>query len=941
MIEKGNLVLAGVGGQGVVSLAQLVSLLAADNNLYVKQSEVHGMAQRGGSVSSHVRFSKQPVSSAIIAQQEADFILGAEPLETLRNLEFLKPDGVAISSVNTLENADQIPNYPLLDEILAEIKQHPHILVDSLGLAKKGGNPKTESMVLMGTLSSFLEIAPSEIEKYIHLAFDKKGEQVVNANLKALQFGLREYAFYQIGQILEQACRENRTTLLEPEVYEVLQRLEIPLPEYRFFTQPELQSSKLATLLEQVLGNFSSDKIVLKIVSPDISHKQDVGGVAFVKRSADEIILAITKLLQSIREKQPQASIKGILLTEFVEHSPEFGHELLLGLKQDDAIGPIITFGAGGTQTEFYAQKFGNQANAVLSTFDIDREKISKMVQSTALADLLFGRTRTNETLVPEEALVSLIESFAALAEHFSEANPSSKFVITQAEVNPFAVSNQKLVALDARLQFAVKKNSIPRPPVSKIKHLLYPESVLVIGASAEKLNPGRVILQNLLESKQIHKDKVYLLHKSASQIDGYQAFSSLDNVPKVDLAILSVEAQAAGAILEQLIEKRKAHSAILIPGGFGETEAGRQLEEKLKKLIADSHGDSDGGVVVNGGNCLGILSPNYNSFFIAKYKLPLVETKFRNLASISQSGAYLVSQISNLQGLILPRYAISLGNQIDLTVSDYLEFLSGDDQTDVFSIYLEGFKPLDGRRFLEVAGQIIQNGKQVIFYKSGRTQLGEKAAFSHTAAIAGEYRVLEAALRQVGVKVCPTLEQFEDLTKLAVYWSRKKIAGKKIGIISNAGFECTVAADNLGHLKLADLNQLTLENLKRLLPPGIVDVRHPVDATPITNSENFAKLVQTLLDDKNVDVVLASPLPPTQSLENLAPGPGHSEDIFRPGSLPMRLIELNEKYAKPILACIDTGPLYDPCVRLLETNGIPCLRKIDRALEALNLYFS
>jgi hypothetical protein len=98
---------------------------------------------------------------------------------------------------------------------------------------------------------------------------------------------------------------------------------------------------------------------------------------------------------------------------------------------------------------------------------------------------------------------------------------------------------------------------------------------------------------------------------------------------------------------------------------------------------------------------------------------------------------------------------------------------------------------------------------------------------------------------------------------------------------------------------------------------------------------------VQTLLDDKNVDVVLASPLPPTQSLENLAPGPGHSEDIFRPGSLPMRLIELNEKYAKPILACIDAGPLYDPCVRLLETNGIPCLRKIDRALEALNLYFS
>jgi acyl-CoA synthetase (NDP forming) len=190
-------------------------------------------------------------------------------------------------------------------------------------------------------------------------------------------------------------------------------------------------------------------------------------------------------------------------------------------------------------------------------------------------------------------------------------------------------------------------------------------------------------------------------------------------------------------------------------------------------------------------------------------------------------------------------------------------------------------------------------------------------------------------------VKVCQSLEEFEDLTKLSVFWSDKKLAGNKVGIVSNAGFECTVSADNLQNLKLADLSPATYENLRVLLPPGIVDLHHPIDATPITNSEKFAGIVKALLDDPNVDLILASPLPPTQALENLAPGADHPEDIYRPGSLPSRLIELNRLYHKPILACIDAGPLYEPCVELLESNGVPCLRKIDRAVKALSLFIS
>jgi len=941
MIENANLVIAGVGGQGVVSLAQLLSQLAADNGLNVKQSEVHGMAQRGGSVSSHVRFSKKPIASAIIAPQEADFVLGSEPLETLRALEFLKPDGIVITSSNSLENPDQIPDYPLREEILGEIKKHKNIIIDSLQLAKRAGNPKTESVVLFGVLAPFLEISKEEIERYIHLAFDRKGDMVVKANLEALELGKREFAFSQIEQILENASRQNRYTLLETEVYQILELLDVSLPKFHFLSLSEIEQKKLSEKVKGILSEFASEKVVLKIVSPDLSHKQDIGGVIFLENDTPAVNSSLKNLIGQIRERLPQAKIKGALLSEFVPHSTEFGQELLLGIKQDPALGPVVTFGAGGSQTEFYAQKFGSQASSIRSSYNLDQGDISKMISETALADILCGRTRKKKVLISEESLVTTIEKFAGLAERFSETNSSSGFVITQAEVNPFAISDQRLVALDARLQFAVKKNRISSRPIHKIKNLLYPESVLVIGASAEKKNPGRVILQNLLETGKIPQSKIYLLHRSASQIDGCQAFDSLDKVPPVDLAIISVEAQAAGDLLRQLLEKNKAHSAILIPGGFGETEAGRKLEEELKELISSSHFDSDEGMLVNGGNCLGILSPSYNSFFIAKYKLPLVEAKFRNLASISQSGAYLVSQISNLQGLILPSYAISVGNQIDLTVSDYLEFLSQDERVDVFSIYLEGFKPSDGRKFLEVAQRVTQSGKKIIFYKAGRTQLGERAAFSHTAAIAGEYRVLESALPQVGVTVCQTLEEFEDLTKLAVFWSKKKISGNRLGILSNAGFECTVAADNLKGLKLAELSNSTWQKIKELLPPGIVDLHHPVDATPITDSEKFAEIVRALLEDQSVDVVLASPLAPTQALENLAPGPGYPEDIYRPQSLPMRLIELNQISPKPILVCLDSGPLYDPCVRLLETEGVPCLRKIDRALNALQLFLS
>ena len=166
----------------------------------------------------------------------------------------------------------------------------------------------------------------------------------------------------------------------------------------------------------------------------------------------------------------------------------------------------------------------------------------------------------------------------------------------------------------------------------------------------------------------------------------------------------------------------RRARTVTLIAGGFGETEGGREAEARVRKALAESHRADDGGVLLNGGNCLGIISApgRYSTFFIPPHKLPVREGARGGLASISQSGAYLVSQISNLDRVVTPRYAISFGNQMDVTVSDYLAYLEDDAESRVFAVYLEGFQRGDGARFpgghaadhgLRAGGAALQGG--------------------------------------------------------------------------------------------------------------------------------------------------------------------------------------------------------------------------------------
>lgn len=188
---KCDIVLAGVGGQGILSIATVLGFAAIENSLYLKQAETHGMSQRGGAVQSYLRLSDKPIYSDLISYGKADLILSVEPMESLRYLPYLSPEGYIVTSINPFIN---IGDYPDVATVLSEISKQPKsVLIDAEQLAREAGNVKASNMVMLGAATPFIDISIQSVENGIRSLFSKKGEDVVNLNLKALHAG-REFA---------------------------------------------------------------------------------------------------------------------------------------------------------------------------------------------------------------------------------------------------------------------------------------------------------------------------------------------------------------------------------------------------------------------------------------------------------------------------------------------------------------------------------------------------------------------------------------------------------------------------------------------------------------------------------------------------------------------------------------------------------------------------
>jgi indolepyruvate ferredoxin oxidoreductase, beta subunit len=192
---KNDIILSGVGGQGILSIAAAIGIAAVDNNLFFKQSEVHGMSQRGGDVQSHFRLSDKPVASDLIPLGKADLIISVEPMESLRYLPWLSHSGWLVTNSAPFVN---IPDYPPVEEILKEISNlKNHIIIDADSIAKDAGSARSGNMVVLGAASPFIKMPFISLEKAVHKLFARKGAEIAEINVKALKAG-REFAAVRI-----------------------------------------------------------------------------------------------------------------------------------------------------------------------------------------------------------------------------------------------------------------------------------------------------------------------------------------------------------------------------------------------------------------------------------------------------------------------------------------------------------------------------------------------------------------------------------------------------------------------------------------------------------------------------------------------------------------------------------------------------------------------
>ncbi len=184
-----DIILSGVGGQGILSIATIIGAAAINDNLYIKQAEVHGMSQRGGDVQSNLRISSTPIASDLIPLGKADLIISLEPMEAMRYLPYLKKDGWVITNTEPFVN---IPDYPDLDTLMQRIEALPHhVALDVAAIASEATSPRAANIVLLGAAAPFLGIDIAKIEDGIHSVFARKGDAIVEMNIKAFRAGLK------------------------------------------------------------------------------------------------------------------------------------------------------------------------------------------------------------------------------------------------------------------------------------------------------------------------------------------------------------------------------------------------------------------------------------------------------------------------------------------------------------------------------------------------------------------------------------------------------------------------------------------------------------------------------------------------------------------------------------------------------------------------------
>ncbi len=735
-----------------------------------------------------------------------------------------------------------------------------------------------------------------------------------------------------ISRILNAATERGDRVLLETEGFELLRAM-----GFRTCVSCFVRSAQ--DVRRPGWHSPDGDRVVVKVVSREILHKSDVGGVAIVANDPAAIAATVDAMATALRDKD----IEGFTINEFVTYDAALGGELLLGLRRTDDFGPVVTVGAGGIYTEFLGENFKPGRDvAILSPALTDPGAICCALDEAAVVRLVTSPPRGQKPRLPMDRLVAAAEMLLRLGREFGH-------LIREFEINPAVIAGGELIALDVLVTLCrAPESSGGARPVAKIRHLLEPQSAAVIGVS-ERLNPGHVIVNNLLR-EGFDRTRLYVVKPGTDTLEGCRCYPDIAALPeRVDLLVVSVAAAQVPETVAEAIEARKAESIVVIPGGLEEKSGGELHASRMRAALAGSRQTEWRGPVINGGNCLGIRSRpgRYDTMFIPPFKLSTARTTDATprpspVALISQSGAFGLAAADRLAS-IDPKYTITLGNQMDLTVGDYLTYLKDDPEIEVFAVYVEGFAPLDGVTFLKAAREIVDRGNTVVLYRAGRTPAGARASASHTASVAGDYAVTRALSRHAGAVVAESVADFEDLTRLFTFLLGRKVAGRRLGAISNAGFECVAMADNLRDFTLPAFGEDTMRRLRetfeRCRIDTVVDAHNPLDLTPMADDAAYEQSVRAVMMDESIDVGIVGCVPMSPALNTLERGEGHRDDLDREDSVVQRLVRLSREIRKPWVAVVDAGALYDAMAGRLEAAGIPTFRTADRALRLFDAF--
>ena len=776
-----------------------------------------------------------------------------------------------------------------------------------------------------------------------------------------------------ITGLFRNAGKEERNSLFEHETYDLLKKTGMFDPPLTIFLA---QGSEYS---DHELTLIPGDRIVIKIVSPYITHKTETGGIRIIPNSPEDIRSARWTMPGEVSEKYAaiiednqipsveryrglkgrklrQAvlrDIRGVLVVQYMpNNSGVFGNELIVGIRNSREFGMIINAGLGGTDTELFVEGFRKGRAMVSASTALTRGKtFFELFKNTISYHKLAGLTREQARIVPDNLLLKCFASFIAVANYFSILNPDAPYVLEELEINPFCFNSSLIIPLDGMCRFS-RPGRVPiKRPFKKIHNLLHPGSIGIMGVSATRMNYGRIILDNII-ANGFKRDNIRVIHKGMDQFDNIRCVPDLKQLDiKLDLLVVALSSEEIPRVVEEVVEYNVAESVMLIAGGVGETRESGERAFGIMEKIENSHIQKGGGPVFLGANCLGVISHpgKYDTMFIPEEKLPKQRGECkRNTAFISQSGAFMITRLSKRPELD-PAYMISIGNQNDLTLGDMLSYFKDKVDIQVIGVYAEGFKDLDGLTFAGAVRKAVKAGKEVIFYKAGRTSEGKNATTGHTASIAGDYIICESCVRQAGGIVADSFALFEELLMLSQGLHDKTIRGNRLAAMSGAGFEAVGMADNIrlnGYkMEMAVLSDSTRERLSNMLKDKqlehLTEAGNPLDINPSADDDAHIRAIKYLAEDPNVDAIVAGLDPLSPVTRTLSESRNEKFDFKTKGSMAMELPKLVETLKKPVIGVINGGRLYDPMVDELSKKGMVIFRSADRAVRALTVYIN